>query len=154
MSSYQQNLEETLEAVLQLARLGWPVLPLQPAEKKPAGQLVPAGLKQATLDPEQIRSWAQRTPTANWGIAPPDSVMVLDIDAPKTPADPDPNQLLESILLRWSIQPQQLVATPSGGWHCYLKLDPNWGQQMPARARIYPGLDLRGLGRSYLVALY
>lgn len=70
-----------LEAALDYAARGWPVLPLLPRAKAPYGQLVPQGLKQATTDAEQIRRWWDAAPAANVGIATgapgPD---VLDID--------------------------------------------------------------------------
>jgi len=51
-------------AALAYAERGWPVLPIKPRSKVPAGNLVPHGGMDATTDPRVIRSW--------WGLSPPE----------------------------------------------------------------------------------
>lgn len=61
--------------------LGWPVLPLYPRTKKPHGQLVPNGFKDASTDPEVIRGWWAACPDAGIGIALAAAGLVaVDID--------------------------------------------------------------------------
>ena len=68
-----------LAALAYAERFGWPVLPCKPRDKTP---LTPNGLRDATTDPEQIRTWWARFPKANIGI--PTGVVtgfdVLDVD--------------------------------------------------------------------------
>ncbi len=70
-----------LDAALEYAALGWPILPTGGDDgKKP---LIPHGLTNASADPDQVRRWWTRWPDANIAIATgapgPD---VLDIDNP------------------------------------------------------------------------
>jgi len=63
---------------LTCAERGWPVFPCKPGTKEPATR---HGFRDATTDPDQIRSWWTRLPEANLAIATgapgPD---VLDVD--------------------------------------------------------------------------
>lgn len=63
---------------LTYASRGWPVFPCRPGSKEPA---TAHGFRDATTDPDQIRSWWARWPDANLAIATgtagPD---VLDVD--------------------------------------------------------------------------
>lgn len=71
----------TLEkAALAYASMGWPVLPLNPREKTPMGRLVRNGLKQATTDIGQIRTWWEMYPACNIGLRTGDAFDVLDLD--------------------------------------------------------------------------
>jgi hypothetical protein len=71
---------ELLDSALRFANGGNPVLAVKPHSKEPA---TPHGVKDATIDPERIRSWWQRWPDANVGVecgAP--GPHVLDVDDP------------------------------------------------------------------------
>ena len=88
-----------LDEALALARAGHPVLPLWGVTpvgggtgachcrvpdcpspgKHPIGALVPHGLSDASLDPDTIRGWFTRDPTANVGVRC-DGMAVLDVD--------------------------------------------------------------------------
>jgi Bifunctional DNA primase/polymerase, N-terminal. len=72
------------------------------------------------------------------GVLPPKGVLVLDID--------------EREALRWLPLPRgaPFHATPSGGFHIFLRLPD--GVDLPARTRALPGVDLRGMGRAYVAA--
>ena len=67
-----------LGQALKCARVGWPVFPCQPGQKRPA---TPRGYLDATTDPAQIREWFTRRPGLNLAVATgapgPD---VLDFD--------------------------------------------------------------------------
>ena len=130
-----------LTEALKLAALGWPMLPLQNGGKAPAGQLVSRGRLEASTDPEQLARWAESAPfVLNWGIAPPVNVLVLDVDGKPPPE-------LKTLVPRANMR----VKTPSGGFHIYLSVPTRWAESTPARVKVVPGLDLRGLGRAYLV---
>ncbi len=98
---------------LDLAALGWHILPLSPASKRPLGNCPacrarhgqPAhqadacpclgvggwchGVRAATTDPDRISAWWRREPRAVPGVAAGPSVLVLiDIDAHDGPHPP------------------------------------------------------------------
>ena len=127
-----------MREALEYIAMGYRVLPLVPWGKAPLADLVPEGLKNATLDPETARGWWREAPGANVGVLPPKGVLVLDID--------------EREALRWLPLPRgaPFHATPSGGFHVFLRLPD--GVDLPARARALPGVDLRGMGRAYVAA--
>ena len=56
---------DMLNAALDYARRGWPVLPLVPGRKSP---ITTHGFKDATTDEAQIREWWRRYPIANIGL--------------------------------------------------------------------------------------
>jgi len=64
-----------LEDALQLAELGWEVLPLR--GKVPQ---TPHGCLDASCNPEVVASWWRRWPRANIGVAVPEQLLVLDVD--------------------------------------------------------------------------
>lgn len=76
------NTGDLLNAALAYAERGWPVLPLQPRDKRPLGRLVPNGLNDATIDQTQILAWWIDTPTANIGLRTGVAFDVLDVDGP------------------------------------------------------------------------
>lgn len=90
-------MSELLEAAIEYARRGWPVLPLftwrdgkcacghddcPSPGKHPHGKLAPNGLSNATTDVDKVADWWQRFPTANIGLRTGDAFDVLDIDVP------------------------------------------------------------------------
>jgi hypothetical protein len=81
-----------LDDALAYAARGWPVFPLRPAEKVP---LIPKaaggnGVHDATTDPDRIRAWWEKHPTANIGLACGVACWVLDVDYKGWPdVDPD-----------------------------------------------------------------
>ncbi|MFN4073524.1 MAG: bifunctional DNA primase/polymerase [Thermus sp.] len=132
------------EAALDYARLGYRVLPLHPGEKRPHGSLVPHGLKEASREAEAIRAWWGREPGAGVGILAPEAVLVLDVDqaAVWEGLRKEYPALLEA--------PRQ--RTPKGGVHVFLRLPEGLGGALSATVRRMAGVDLRGLGRAYVVA--
>jgi Bifunctional DNA primase/polymerase, N-terminal len=67
-----------LDAALDYAVRGWPVLPIAVRGKVP---ITAHGLKDATTDLDVIREWWSRTPNANVGIRT-DEFVVVDCDGP------------------------------------------------------------------------
>lgn len=69
-----------LDAALELAALGWRVLPCHPSGDHAKAPLTRHGHHDATADTEQIIAWWTRWPTALIGAPVPDPFIVLDID--------------------------------------------------------------------------
>lgn len=132
------------QAALEYAAMGYPVLPLEPGGKRPLARLVPHGLRDATTNPAIIRRWLEAEPRANIGILPPPEVLGLDVDAPER----WPELLAEYPPLETT--PRQ--HTPRGGVHAFMRLPQEAIGRISATVRRIEGVDLRGLGRAYLVA--
>ena len=149
-----------LDAALDYAARGIPVFPLIPRAKKP---VVPKneggeGFKDATCDPEQIRSWWKRWRQANIGIAcgdtftrddgttrPAANWCVIDIDT-KNGATYDDLAAMGKL-------PHTLMAqTPSGGLHLVFRY-PRSGVRIDSdnRGKVARGIDVRAYG-GYIAA--
>ena len=132
----------TLEAARTYVRLGYAVLPLAPGEKRPHGALVPQGLKEASHDATRLRAWWRVCPRCGVGLLAPQGVLVLDFD----------------VLEAWEVLRRAFPAledaprqkTPRGGYHVFLRLPDE--VRLSATVRRVPGVDLRGMGRAYVVA--
>ena len=72
---------EMLQAALRYAELGFPVFPCVSGGKAP---LTSHGYKDASTDPEQIRTWWTRHPTANIAMTTA-GLLVVDIDGADNP---------------------------------------------------------------------
>ena len=122
--------------------LGYRLLPLTPGEKKPHPRLVPHGLKEATSDLEVLQRWWKEEPPPGVGLLPPEEVLVLDFD------DPEAWEALRRDFPALEAAPRQ--RTPKRGVHLFLRLPE--GVRLSASVRAIPGVDLRGMGRAYVVA--
>jgi hypothetical protein len=122
--------------------LGYAVLPLAPGEKRPHGALVPNGLRGATRDVATLEAWWQACPRCGVGILAPEEVLVLDFD------DPTAWERLKGEYPALEAAPRQ--RTPKGGVHVFLRLPD--GVRLSATTRALEGVDLRGMGRAYVVA--
>jgi hypothetical protein len=122
--------------------LGYRVLPLAPEEKRPHGGLVPNGLKEASLEAATLEAWWRSCPRCGVGILAPEGVLVLDFD------DPTAWGRLRWEFLALEAAPRQ--RTPKGGYHVFLRLPE--GVRLSATTRALEGVDLRGMGRAYVVA--
>ncbi len=134
------GVNELLAAALDYAARGWPVLPLKPGEKVPAGILVPRGLHQATTDPGVLCGWWKRVPAANIGIRTGIEFDALDVDALGWPT------VARLVAVHGAMAIGPVAMTPGGGAHD-LFLPTGAGN----RAGFAPGLDWRGR-RGYIVA--
>jgi hypothetical protein len=74
--------DQLLVAALRLAGIDLPVFPLKPRDKIPLIAKADGGngCHDATCDPDQIRAWWRRWPTANVGVATGAALWVLDLD--------------------------------------------------------------------------
>ncbi len=124
------------------ARMGYAVLPLVPGEKRPHPGLAPHGLKEASREEGRIREWWRACPRCGVGILAPEGVLVLDVDR---------EGVWEG--LRRDFPPLEAAPrqrTPKGGVHLFLRLPQ--GVRLSATVRALEGVDLRGMGRAYVVA--
>jgi hypothetical protein len=122
--------------------MGYAVLPLAPGEKLPYSALAPHGLKDATASPVAIAKWWRSCPECGVGILAPEEVLVLDFD------DPTAWERLKGEYPTLGDAPRQ--RTPKGGYHVFLQLPQ--GVRLSATVRKLAGVDLRGMGKAYVVA--
>ena len=128
------------EAALAYARRGWPVLPLEPRGKRPAGRLVPNGLHDASSDPATVERWWRRMPGANVGLATGVAFDVLDLDGAAGAAS-----LGRLVECHGELPAGPVVVTGKGRHHYFAPTG------LGNRAGVVAGLDFRGLG-GYVVA--
>jgi hypothetical protein len=133
---------QSIRYAISYVNLGYRVLPLAPGEKRPHGGLVPHGLREASQDLEVIRAWWRSCPECGVGIVAPEEVLVLDVD------DPGVWGKLKGDYPTLEAAPRQ--RTPKGGVHVFLRLPE--GVRLSATTRALEGVDLRGMGRAYVVA--
>ena len=127
-----------LRSALIYARRGWRVLPATD-NKVP---LIKGWPKFASTDPNQIREWWRKNPTANIGIATgsESDFWVIDIDVKHGLNGWD--SITEKFgELKFGEQ-DLCVKTPSGGYHLYFKWDPEI--PVTVAANVLPGVDIRG----------
>jgi hypothetical protein len=130
---------EILQAALEYARRGWPVLPCRVGTKLP---MTKHGSHDATSDAELIRSWWLQWPAANVGVAtgPESGLYVIDED-----------QGGAETIASLALPPTFTIRTPSGGRHFYFRLPDGVDLGNSAKTKLGPGVDTRGRG-GYVVA--
>jgi hypothetical protein len=128
------------DSALDLARSGWPVLPLH--GKVPCTL---HGLRDASMDAEQVHQWWKRYPGANIGARMPESLFVVDLD-PRAGAW----ESLARLEDEHDRLPVTLTVRTGGadrGEHRYYLRPPG----PLAMAKLGAGIDLRLPGRHYCV---
>src|SRR4051795_333629 len=109
-----------LEAALAYAARGWPVFALRPGEKTPliAKAAGGNGVHDATTDPDQIRAWWEKHPSANIGLAAGPAFWVLDVDyAGFFAEEPDGTDTLTALQRRFGRLPETVRQFTGGlGW--------------------------------------
>lgn len=126
---------ELLKAALEYSQQGFYVFPLRPNSKVP---LTPNGFKDASIEPEIIKGWWNRTPNANVAIATGkiSNLLVVDIDG-KYPS-------------HWPEMPETTKVKTSKGYHFYFRYPDN--ETIKSRAKIGGhDIDVRANG-GYIVA--
>jgi hypothetical protein len=145
-----------IDWALAYAQRGWAVFPLHTILDgrctcgrdcgKNAGKhpRVKGGYKAASTDPDQIKAWWSKWPTANIGIATgaASGIVVFDIDGPQGLAT------LKALVGRHGVLPRTAVVKTARGWHLYFAL-PAGCEPIPCSAG--DGLDVRADG-GYVVA--
>jgi hypothetical protein len=142
---------EPLSYALAAARIGWWTFPLAAGQKTPEGSLVPHGVKDASRDEAQLRAWWASRPELGIGLAcGPSGLLVLDVD-PRNGGD----VVLEEFVRAHGALPHTPTAeTGGGGAHFVFRapVDPVTGEVLRLRAKLAPGLDLKGDGGYIVVA--
>lgn len=130
-----------LEAALTYASWGWHVLPVVPNGKVPATQ---HGVKDATIDPEQITRWWTQNPDFNIGVAAGErsGVIVFDID-PRNGGD---NSWAKWLDANGNVPDGAMQMTAGGGYHYIAEYTPEIRS-----CKLIEGVDLLADGR-YFVA--
>src|SRR5262249_51417188 len=138
----------TLDAALDYSAGNTPVFPVNFIDKHP---LCPHGLKDATRDENQIRTWWRIFPCAMIGIptGPRSGVWVLDVDI-----DPKKGINGRETMARLESEHGSLPSTlcsitPRGGRHYLFRW--NGINIRSSTAKIGPGIDVRGDG-GYFIA--
>jgi len=152
------NASTLKEAALWYAEHGWPVVPLHSIEDgactcKRAGCSSPGkhprtrhGPKDANRNDIQVSGWWRTWPDANIGIKTGKhaGIVVLDID-PRHRGD----ESLAELIRQHGELPETVEALTGGGGRHLIFAHP--GDEVPNRANIRPGIDVRGDG-GYIVA--
>lgn len=140
-----------LEAALAYTDRGLAVFPLSPGEKVPLIRKVEGGngVHDATTDPDRIREWWGRCPTANIGLAAGPAFWVMDVDFAGFLADePDGADTVAALADRFGPLPRTPKQLTGGlGWQYAFRADP----RVRNGVRVLPGLDTRSAG-GYVVA--
>lgn len=138
--------KELHDAALAYAARGWYVFPCAPGEKRP---LTPHGCKDATTDPDQIKTWWTKWPTANIGIAcGPSGLVVIDSDAKNgQPGLESWRDITEG--LGPEIAETPTVETPGPGLQMYYGR--NGHVVSNSAGKLGPGIDVRSEG-GYVIA--
>src|SRR5258708_32668962 len=108
--------QDLLPFALDYAAQGWPVFAL-------SGSKVPFkgshGHLDATTDPDLIRAMWVKHPGANIGMAPDNSLVIVDPDGPNAL-----QQLLGLAAAHDGLPATLAARTPRGGWHLYYRSPP------------------------------
>lgn len=129
-----------LNAALNLARDGLPVLPLIPRGKRPRFH---GSFKNATTDESIITAHWRRHRLDNVGVRPPRGVVVLDID-PRHGGDREMSRLVAE---NGPLPETWRTRTGSGGWHLWFRTG-----DIEVRSTLAPGIDLKTGRNGYVVA--
>jgi len=131
-----------LEDILVLTSTGFRIFPCR--EKRP---ITKNGFKDASADPEQIKTWWTQYPDAQVGLPTGKNInaFVLDVDLP------DGSASLAALEAKHSpLPPSWQTRTTSGGEHRFYAL-PADRKIRNSASKLAPGLDVRGEG-GYVIA--
>ena len=152
-------------ALAYVNRFQWPVFPVHGIQqghctcgkpecarsgKHPIGRLVPRGLLDASLDPEQVTAWWREAPYANIGVPTGvgSGLAVLDVDVIK-----GGDESLYELQQRFEPLPPTVQALTGGGGMHYLFAHPGVGVKIRNSVdSLGIGLDVRGDGGYIIVA--
>jgi hypothetical protein len=136
-------------SALWYARFGWRVLPCQPGAKIPA---IRAWQRQATIDPEHLRSWWTAEPRRNVGVAtgPESGLFVIDVDQHEVDGERTLRRLIRKL---GPLPPTIGQHTGSGGRQLFFGWPdgPPLRNSVGAKGGLGKGVDTRGQGGFVLV---
>lgn len=128
------------------AERGWVVMPLQPGDNRPHGDILGTGWTfddVGSRDPRVIEQWWSWDPAANIGVVcgARSRILVLDVDVKRMDG--------EGSLSEWrnagNVLPETVtVRTPSGGRHLWFSLPD--GEDVRRKTGWLPGVDACGSG--------
>jgi Bifunctional DNA primase/polymerase, N-terminal len=130
------------KAALWWTRRGFAVFPVEPRGKRPLGQLVTHGLKNASVDCDVVAAWWKQVPAANIGVAIPKGTFVVDLDGEQAGRD------FVNMCGRHGEPPPTLTVITGRGKHLYFRSS---AEVKNSAGRIGPGIDTRGPG-GYTIA--
>jgi hypothetical protein len=135
--------DTAVSAAAELAAAGWKVFPCWPAGDKAKSPLTKRGHLEATRDPNRIRKWWTRWPTAMIGGVVPTHLVVLDLD----PRHGGTRDALEQLADPMPITLAVWSGRDDGGCHLYFQrpLGPLTSTRLPA------GVDLKVGGKGYCI---
>jgi P4 family phage/plasmid primase-like protien len=137
----QEGQGSMLDWALRYIRMGWPVFPC--SGKVPRTE---NGLKDATLNEEQARSWWKQWPYANIGVTTGIRFFAFDVDVKG--GGEDSYEFLKTQHGAFPDTAEQVTGT--GGKHLLFRL-PDFPVRNSA-GMIAPGIDIRGAGGYIIVA--
>jgi len=156
-SSTNSTTADALQAALNFADLGYPVLPVHgivngrctcgddcsKPGKHPHADYAPHGKDDATVSAKMIKHWFDRCPTLNYGVCT-DSLPVVDID-PRNGGDKAWRQLLGT---KHALPHTWTVATGGGGQHLLFSAP----ERSVPTGKLTRGVDLKAAG-GYIVGV-
>ncbi|VBT16545.1 bifunctional DNA primase/polymerase [Burkholderia pseudomallei] len=125
-----------------LATKGFACFPIVPNEKRP---LTPNGFKDASLDPEQHRAWAEQFPSSNIAYAtgaPSGRLIVIDVDVKNNKSGAKSLVTLQK--KHGPLPATRTVITPSGGIHLLFTYPE--GMKIQCKVGFRDGIDIRADG--------
>ncbi len=133
-----------LEAAIEYAQRGWPVLPLKAGKKAPYGELVPRGHKEATTNEDVLKMWLSAHPEANVGVCvgPETGVLVVDVDMHGV----NGKASFEALEKEYGPLPETYTdETANDGLHHFFKF-PESLRNIDLKAELASGVDLKHNG--------
>ncbi len=127
------------QVALQWARMGVPVFPCNPSNKRP---LVEHGFKVATTQTEQVSAWWDKFPEALPGLATGHVFDVVDLDIDKSTGETVGESYVRENYPEAFAESAVKVQTPSGGLHLYFAP----GSFEKNSAGRLPSVDTRAMG--------
>jgi len=135
-------------AAEEYARNGWSVFPLKPRDKTPLSALTPHGVKDASSNVNQIRSWWAREPNANIGLnCGKSGIVVVDLDKRDKY---DGLAEWQDLMTRNHLELHTSTSQTGGGGRHLLFKAPVGTTIKNSAGQLAPGIDVRGDG-GYIV---
>lgn len=136
---------KVLLAALEYVEIGWPVFPCNPLDKRP---LTTHGFKDATLDPNIVRSWWQQWPNAMIGVPMGSRSGVFCVDLDRKEGGHDGVLTWAGLTAKHGNVATRMHITPSTGMHAIF-IYQDGIRNIPLN-KLAPGIEIKGEG-GYIV---